>query len=121
MQLAQRRLFTETDETEGELNLQSSECRTEVQRERNGLLAYDIVEDLQGMGAEPSTQVENEADFTVYRVCQKSGPTDSSPYFCQILTDLNNFFYWKTLWYKFAVKWILKNPAAPCVCCYTTW
>ena len=62
-----------------------------MQRERNGLLAYDIVEDLQGMGAEPSTQVENEADYTVFRVCQKSGPTDSSPYFCQILTDLNNF------------------------------
>jgi len=110
MQLAQRRLFTETDETEGELNLQSSECRTEVQRERNALLAYDIVEDLQGMGAEPSTQVENEADFTVYRVCQKSGPTDSSPYFCQILTDLNNFFTGRLFGINLQSNGLLKIP-----------
>jgi len=46
------------------------------------------VEDLQGIGAEPSTQVENEADFTVYRVCQKSGP---NRLITILLSNLNRF------------------------------
>ena len=51
------------------------------------MTSVEDLQGMQGMEAEPSTQVENEADYTVFRVCQKSGPTDSSPYFCQILTD----------------------------------
>jgi len=43
----------------------------------------------------------------VYRVDQKSGATDSWPYFCQILTDLKQI-HWKIFLGKFEGKWILK-------------
>jgi len=50
-----------------------------------------------------------------YRVGQKNGAVTI------ILSILNQFtktFTGRFLG-KFAVKWISKNPTAPCICCYT--
>jgi len=51
----------------------------------------------------------------------QKGATDSWPQFCQFLTDLRNVFTGRFCG-KFAVTgiWDIKNPAAPCICCYTT-
>ena len=110
MQLAQRRLFTQTDETEGELNLQSSECRTEVQRERNGLLAYDICRRSTRHGSRAFYSSREWGRLYSLQGVPKIGPTDSSPYFCQILTDLNNFFTGRLFGINLQSNGLLKIP-----------
>jgi len=48
----------------------------------------------------------------------KTGASHSWPQFCQILTDFN--FLTGRFPVKFVVEKNIKNPTAPCICCYTT-